>query len=122
MKNITSYVTYTSGDKVKAYDYFLGNGNDRIVLTRSDHLKGTLLDQAIRGRYELERATKIVAAFDPNEIMASATRSCYYVLEAYLSGDVDLIKNGDVSDIKREKSKGFREVDGDSLDYGEIGE
>ena len=119
MEDVSFYVTYTSGDKVNAYDIRLGEGEDMKVLARSVHVKGTSLDTAIRSRYELERAAGKVATFDPNTIMAEATQNCYRIFEAYVSGNLDLIKNGDISDIRRENSKGFREVKGDSLEYEE---
>ncbi|MBQ8299477.1 MAG: hypothetical protein IJX99_06410 [Clostridia bacterium] len=118
---INLYVTFNSGDKVNGYDIRYGEGQDEdmIVLARSVHMKGTMLDTAIRSRYELERAAAIVATFDPNAIMANATQNCYRIFEAYMSGKVDLIKRGELSDIRIENSKGFREVEGDSLEYDE---
>lgn len=119
MDDVSFYVTYTSGDKVKAYDIRLGQGKDMKVLARSVHMKGTSLDAAIRGRYELERAIGKVAAFDPNTIMANATQDCYRIFQYYMRGEKDLVKNGELSDIRREDAKGFLEIEGDSLDYGD---
>ena len=44
-------------------------------------------------------------------IIADATQNCYRIFQAYI--------NGDIQDIMRENKKGFKEIDGDSMDYGD---
>ena len=119
-ENLDFYVSYRSNDTVRAYDIRLKNPDGTLItLSRSDHLEGTLLDQLIRSRYTLENALPKVAVFDPNHMIAGATQNCYKIVQSYISGEKDLVKRGKVSDIKRSNSKGFSEVDGDSLEYME---
>ena len=116
-EDIDFYVSYRSNDTVRAYDIRVKNDDGSITtLSRSDHLEGTALDTLIRSRYILERALPKVAVFDPNSMIAEATQNCYRIVQEYMNGEKDLVKRGEKSDIRRENSKGFNEIDGDSLD------
>lgn len=112
IEDVDIYAAYNTNDSVRAYDVRLKNPDGSItILSRADHLKGTRLDTLIRSKCILERAVKIVAPFDPNKMMADATQSCYQIIQEYISGDKDLKKRGKIQDIKKEKSKGFEEID-----------
>ena len=119
--DINFYVSYRSNDSVRAYDIRLRNEDgSMITLSRSDHLEGTELDALIRSRFELERALPKVAVFDPNHMIAGATQTCYRIVQSYMNGDKDLVKRGEKSDIKKENSKGFDEIYGDSEEFEEL--
>lgn len=121
--DIDFYVSYRSNDTVRAYDIRLKNADGSVTtLSRSDHLEGTELDSLIRSRFVLERALPKVAVFDPNHMIANATQNCYRIVQSYMSGERDLVKRGEISDIKRENSKGFSEIEGDSMDNGDMDE
>lgn len=121
--DIDFYVSYRSNDTVRAYDIRLKNPDGSVTtLSRSDHLEGTELDSLIRSRFVLERALPKVAVFDPNHMIADATQNCYKIVQSYISGEKDLVKRGEISDIKRENSKGFTEMDGDSVDNDDMDE
>ena len=115
-ENIEFYVKFKNNDEVSAYDILLlnDNGKNAVTIARMDHIKGSILDSAIKSSQELDRASDKVSVFEESEFIAGRTNNLYSFVSDLLKGELDITldskgrpvvseKNGEISKLNEQE-------------------